>query len=514
MGEMATKKRKPSAAKKTPAKATSSEILKTAKRLFGFESLRPGQEEAISALLAGTDTLAVMPTGSGKSAIYQIAGTLLDGPTLVVSPLIALQKDQVDSLNESGEAEAVAVNSTQRAAETREAFEAIEEGKGKFLFLAPEQLRKQETIEKLKAAGIALFVVDEAHCISEWGHDFRPDYLQLGPAVEALGNPVVLALTATASPEVRQEIADRLGLKKPKILVQGFDRPNIYLRVDHFATRDEKLEALIHRVRWAEKPGIVYVSTRGNAEEIMRLLAEENVEALFYHAGLKAAERTQIQEQFMAGDAEVIVATNAFGMGIDKADIRFVYHFDVSESLDSYYQEIGRAGRDGEKAEAILFFRSEDMGIQKFHSGEAKLSADEIERVVDVIADQEGPVEPEEIAEQVNMGERKLIKAIHRLEDVGAVELLPGGEVQLDEEADARRAAEAAAQEQERRREMKQERLRQMQEYADTSRCRREHLLQYFGDEYSGPCHNCDNCEAEKPGIRVDPAVGTRREVA
>lgn len=493
----------------------SPDILGVAKKNFGFDTLRPGQKEAIESLLASRDTLVVMPTGSGKSAIYQIAGLMKKGSVLVISPLIALQKDQVDSINaHPSEAEAVVVNSTQRVKEARETLEAIEEGRGKFIFLAPEQLRKEETIETLENANISLFVVDEAHCISEWGHDFRPDYLQLGPAIERLGHPVVLAMTATASREVREEIAQRLELRDPKMFVHGFDRPNLYLRVDRFDTEDKKLEAVVHRVRWADKPGIVYVATRKAAEQIMHLLAEEGIHALFYHGGLKASERTAIQDQFMAGDAEVIVATNAFGMGIDKADIRFVYHHDVSESLDAYYQEIGRAGRDGEKAEAVLFFRQEDLGVAKFKSGEGKLEQEQIERVAEVIADQEGPVEPEEIADQSDLSERKLTTAIQRLEDVGALEVLPTGEVKIAEDADLSEAAVAAAEEQERRREIKQERLRQMQEYADTSTCRREHLLRYFGDEFTGPCNNCDNCEAATPGIEVDPSVGTRREVA
>lgn len=236
--------------------------------------------------------------------------------------------------------------------------------------------------------------------------------------------------------------------------------------------------------------------------------------ALFYHGGLKAAERHQIQERFMADEADVIVATNAFGMGIDKADVRFVYHFDVSDSLDSYYQEIGRAGRDGEKAEAVLFFRQEDMGVQKFHTGEGKLEPKVIEKVANVIAGQEEPVDIEEVSESVDLSERKLTSVIHRLEDVGALETLPSGEIKIAGDVSLAEAAQAAADEQERRKEMKQERLRQMQEYADISSCRREHLLRYFGDSFEGPCCNCDNCEAQSPGVQLDPSVGTRREVA
>ena len=509
---------KPRTAKKTAKKKPApknNDVLATARKNFGYESLRPGQEKAIRSLLAKHDTLVVMPTGSGKSAIYQIAGLMLEGSVLVISPLIALQKDQVDSINsQETDAEAVVINSTQRVAESREAFEKIEDGDGKFIFLAPEQLRKEETVEALENAEIRLFVVDEAHCISEWGHDFRPDYLQLGRALERLNHPPVLAMTATASREVRDEIVERLGMRNPKVFVGGFDRPNIYLRVDHFEDEDKKLEALIHRVRWAEKPGIVYVGTRKAAEKIVGMLAEEGVTALFYHGGMKASDRHEIQDRFMSGDAEVIVATNAFGMGIDKANIRFVYHYDVSESLDAYYQEIGRAGRDGEKAEAILFFRQADIGSASFKSSEGRLDPEEVEQIVEVIADQEGPVEPEEIAGQVNLSERKLTSAIQRLEDVGALEVLATGEVKVAEDADVTEAANAAALEQERRREMKKERLRQMQEYADTSTCRREQLLRYFGEDFTGPCNNCDNCEAASPGIPVDPSVGTRREVA
>ncbi len=462
-------------------------ILEAARKNFGFDTLRPGQEEAIRALLKHQHSLVVMPTGSGKSAIYQIAGSLLKGATVVISPLIALQKDQVDSINTSNGDDAVVLNSTQRVSETRESMEKIEEGSGKYIFLAPEQLRKQETIEALENAGIELFVIDEAHCISEWGHDFRPDYLQLGSTIERLGHPTVLAMTATASPQVRQEIVERLGMRKPKIFVQDFDRPNIYLRVDRFQKEEEKLQALVHRVHWAEKPGIVYVATRKKAEEIMRALDGEGVHALFYHGGLKASERTEIQEQFMSDNAEVIVATNAFGMGIDKANVRFVYHYDITDSLDSYYQEIGRAGRDGERAEAVLFFRPEDLGVQKFRSSEGKLEAKQIERVADAIADQEGPVEVEEISEQANLSERKLANAIHRLEDVGALDVLPTGEVELAEDADVSEAAQDAAAEQEKRSAMRLERLRQMQEYADTGTCRREYLLRYFGDSFTGP---------------------------
>ncbi|MBV9082362.1 MAG: ATP-dependent DNA helicase RecQ [Acidobacteriaceae bacterium] len=518
---MPTSDRKQPAQKRTGTKGTrktSSTIVSAARKNFGFESLRAGQEDAVRALLDGNDSLVVMPTGSGKSAIYQIAGLMLEGATVVVSPLIALQKDQVDAINAAEGPDAVVVNSAQRIADARAAIEKIEEGSGKYIFLAPEQFRKQETIEVLEKANVALFVVDEAHCISEWGHDFRPDYLDLGPVIQRLEHPVVLAMTATASPQVRDEIVQRLGLRNPKLFVHGFDRPNIYLRVDSFKTESDKLDALVHRVHWADKPGIVYVATRKNAETIMHALEKENVRAVFYHAGLKASERTEIQERFMSGDAEVIVATNAFGMGIDKADVRFVYHYDVPDSIDSYYQEIGRAGRDGEKAEAVLFFRDEDMGVQKFLTGEGKLETEQIEKVAQAIANQNGPVQPEQIAPETDLSERKLTRVIQRLQDVGGVEKLPTGEVVVNEDVDLNEVAEAAADEQQHRKDTKRARLRKMQEYAHLNSCRREFLLGYFADNFTGPCNNCDNCRAavaENTGdIQVDPSVGTRREVS
>jgi len=490
-----------------------SSIVKTAREDFGFESLRPGQEEAITALLDGHDALVVQPTGSGKSAIYQIAGRLIPGSTVIVSPLIALQKDQVDSIEDANTLPAVALNSAQPTAELREGLEKLEAGEVEYFFLAPEQLRKPETVERLGKAEVSLFVVDEAHCISDWGHDFRPDYLRLGSVIEALGRPRVLAMTATASPRVRAEIIERLGMRKPQVFVQGFDRPNIYLRVDHFKTEDEKREALVRRVRWSDKPGIVYTSTRKAAEQIVDALSTEGVDALFYHGGMKPKERHEVQERFMSGKAEVMVATNAFGMGVDKQDVRFVYHYDPSDSLDAYYQEIGRAGRDGEAADATLFYRAEDIGAQGFKTGEGRLDTDVLERVVERVSDQEGPVDPPALAKDVGLSQRKLTAALQRLEDAGAVEQLSNGEIQAVETVDQSTAIQTAIEEQEVRREAKRERLQKMREYAEMSACRREMLLQYFGDDFHGPCGHCDNCDAAAGKAKVDPRVGTRREV-
>ncbi len=490
-------------------RTASGRIEKVAREKLGYERLRPGQKEAVEALLAGRDALVVQPTGSGKSAIYQIAGMLIKGATLIASPLIAPQKDQVDTINEETASDAAAVNSLERASEIRERLEKLREGGLDFVFLAPEQLRKPETIEALREANVSLFVVDEAHCISQWGHDFRPDYLRLGAAVEALGHPRVLALTATAPGPVRREIVERLGMRNPKVLVSGFDRPNIYLRVDHLKTETEKSEALVHRVLWADKPSTVYVGTRKKAEQIMRVLEEHDVSALYYHAGLKRKERERIQDAFMNDRAQVIVATSAFGMGVDKPNIRFVYHLDAPDSLEAYYQEIGRAGRDGQGAEATLFFRQQDIGAQSFKTGQGKIDVGVMEKLTRRLAEAEDdPEAQQQAADDLGLSKRKLANAMQKLEDVGAAETMPDGEVRVPEDVDAAKAAHAVAQEQEQRHKANRERLETMSQYANTSGCRREMLLEYLGDPFTGPCNFCDNCDAASG---ADSAAGTRR---
>lgn len=471
-------------------------IAESARRLLGFSTLRPGQEEAIRSLLAGQDTVFVAPTGSGKSAVYQIAGSLMHGATVVVSPLIALQKDQAESIEASNLAEPAVVNSTLAAAEQREQLDRIGEGKVEFILLAPEQLHKQTTIERLKSAPVSLFAVDEAHCISQWGHDFRPDYLELSRAVEALGHPPVLAMTATASNEVRTEIVERLGLREPQIIVRGFDRPNISLRVDSFGKESEKLQAVLRRVEFADKPGIVYVATHAHAETLADELRSVGVDSLAYHGGMKAKDREAIQDRFMSGEVPVIVATNAFGMGVDKHDIRFVYHADVSESLDAYFQEIGRAGRDGKPAEAVLFYRTRDISAQRYKTGAGKVGAQQIESVASILVKPDGPQTSESLSRETGIPPRKLSNILHKFEEAGAARKLARGQIRVEPQKSATEIAEAALRQQDSLKDLRIRRLEQMRDYAETRGCRREYLLRYFGDDYAGPCGNCDRCEA------------------
>ena len=467
-----------------------------ARDVFGFDELRPGQREAAEAVAAGRDTLVVMPTGSGKSAIYQVAGIALARPTVVVSPLIALQRDQLEALEEADAPPAAALNSTLRVRERRETLEALARDRLEFLLLAPEQLSNDEILGRVRDARPSLFVVDEAHCISDWGHEFRPEYLRLGGVVEELGRPTVLALTATASPPVRAEIVERLGLRDPLVVVRGFDRPNIHLAVRTFPDDDEKREGLLAAVAEAQKPGIVYAATRARAEEVAAALVAAGVNARPYHAGMRKAEREDAQGAFMSGELDAVVATTAFGMGVDKADVRFVFHLDVADSVDAYYQEIGRAGRDGDRAHAVLFYRPEDLGLRRFFAGAGTVGRAEVAEVAEAVREADGPAEPADLRDETGLSGAKVASALSALEDVGAVDVLVTGEVVASEEGDGEGAVGAAAAADERRRAYERSRVEMMRGYAEVRDCRRGYLLNYFGEPFEPPCGNCDNCEA------------------
>jgi ATP-dependent DNA helicase RecQ len=482
-------------------------LRETARDVLGFDDFRPGQERAMQAVLAGRDTLAVLPSGAGKSAVYQVAGHLLDGPVLVVSPLIALQRDQVERLDELGDAvgRAAQLNSSLSAGDQRAALEGLADGTVRYLFLAPEQLAKPEVVDAVRDAGPALFVVDEAHCVSAWGHDFRPDYLRLGQVVEQLGHPTVLALTATAAPPVRAEILERLCMRDPEVVVAGFDRPEIRLEVDHHADAHAKRQAVLDRaageVEAGRGPGIVYSATRKGTLDLADALTERGLRARAYHAGLKKSEREDAQRAWMEDELDVVVATTAFGMGLDKPGTRFVVHAEPADSVDSYYQEIGRAGRDGEAALAVLVYRQEDLGLRRFFAAGAP-AEEELQQVAGLVAAApaagvEDGVDVKQLREETGRAATPLARDLNLLEQVSAVVLDEEGAAHPAEGApppgDAAAAARELAEHHER---VDQSRVEMMRGYAETTDCRRQFLLGYFGEQLDEPCGNCDNCSA------------------
>jgi ATP-dependent DNA helicase RecQ len=486
---------------------SSTEILarvgQIARDVLGFRALRPAQQEAAAALASGRDCLAVLPSGAGKSAIYQIAAVALEGPAIVVSPLLALQRDQADALRARG-LTVVTVNALSGQPAREAADELLSSGRTGFIFLGPEQLARRDVRATLSRAPVGLFAVDEAHCISSWGHDFRPDYLRLGAVIEAFpARPPVAALTATAAPPVRQEIVDRLGLRDPRPVIRDFDRPEIHLSVGAFHRADDKRHAVLTAVREQAGSGLVYAATR---KETVDYAARLGVRP--YHGGLSRAERLAAQRAFERG--ATIVATSAFGMGIDRPDVRFVVHASVPGSLDEYYQEIGRCGRDGQPATAICCYRAEDLGLQRYFAAglpdQADLAA--VARAVD------RPVTRRELAARTRLPPLRLAELLNLLEAVGAVRLRSEVEPVEDRAAPAEAAARAVEVARHHR-SVERSRVEMMRRYAEMTDCRRRFLLRYFGEAVSQACRNCDNCDAGRsrpvvptglfsPGERVE----------
>lgn len=336
----------------------------TLKHYFGYDTFRKGQEEIISSIMAGQDVLAVMPTGAGKSICYQVPAMMLPGITLVISPLISLMKDQVKALNEAG-IHAAYINSSLTEVQIKKALELAAQGVYKIIYVAPERLESPDFLAFVNRAQISMVTVDEAHCISQWGQDFRPSYLKIVDFIRNLPErPVVSAFTATATREVKEDILCILRLVDPYVTVTGFDRENLYFRVEHVRKKDDFVAEYIEK--HPTQSGIIYCATRKNVDSLFEMLGERGVSVTRYHAGLGSEERKKNQDDFIYDRSLVMVATNAFGMGIDKSDVRYVVHYNMPQSMENYYQEAGRAGRDGEPAQCILLFSAQDVMIDKF----------------------------------------------------------------------------------------------------------------------------------------------------
>ena len=469
------------------------DLRRTLNEVFGLHSLRPGQDRVIESVLDGRSTLAVMPTGSGKSLCYQLPALLLPGMTVVVSPLIALMKDQYDKMQALG-VSASQVNSAVAAGEQDAHMDLITSAKAEFVFTTPEQLANRDFLGELAEKRIDLLVIDEAHCISQWGHDFRPAYLGLRDVARALRNPPILALTATATPAVVDDIREQLGVPELNVIHAGVYRPNLDLSVVPVDNDEQKDRELIRLVSSQAGSAIVYTATVAHANALEPLLKSAGKRVARYHGRVAARERHDIQNGFMSGDLDTIVATNAFGMGVDKADIRLVVHYDLPGSLDAYYQEAGRAGRDFERADCVLLFRRQDRAVHNFLMAGRYPGLDQFVSVLQALEETNGGSTLADIQKTAaGVPKSKVRVILTALKDVGIAAERRGSTWTLKRAVSSDETAAIARQYGERS-EDDRRKLERMVMYGQTALCRWATILEYFHADGTERCGHCDNC--------------------